>query len=142
MTRWIIPAPEWVERGENTFAYVSNGTRHGLIAQTAGRVWIVECAGDSARKLSQPEARAWVEARVMEAMGATPLDMPELSPADTVMTAEQIADRAWNEAIEAALNATKRVAEVSRELGDISSATALANVYERLLALKRGDGNE
>ena len=125
MTKWIIPAPVWVgnhlQQSGNVLAAL-----HGPYADPTP--WYV--AYDNAKHWfhTEAEARSWVEGKVMEAMGATPLDMPELaSPAvvTTVMAAEIIADRAWNQAVLAA-------ASLFIDVGD----------RMRILALKRGDGNE
>ena len=69
--RWIIPAPVWRRLADNTFACYVAGERCGLIGITRDGSWLAEARGEAKSCLIQFEARAWVEARVMEAMGAT-----------------------------------------------------------------------
>ena len=68
MSKWVIPAPEWVG---NHLQQIGNvlAALHGPYADPTP--WYV--AYDNAKHwfYTEPEARAWVEARVMEAMGAT-----------------------------------------------------------------------
>jgi hypothetical protein len=86
MAKWVIEAPRWEASG----SYVHANTRLGSIWQREdypGFLASVYCG----KALTVPfeneaEARAWVEARVIKAMGATPHDP----------------DAEWNAAIEAA----------------------------------------
>ena len=136
MAKWNIPAPEWtfdpvcdqwilrINDAHAAFVRVSNGAIEIVIWDVDDTSLARKAEGsiDKAKELALAEA--------MDVLGATPLDMPELSPADTVMTAEQVADRPWNEAIEAAAVVVERW----------NSEAAMAAPGIR--ALKRGDGNE
>ena len=141
MSKWIIPAPKWEASG----SYVQANTRLGSIWERENYPGFLASAycGKALTVAfdTEAEARAWVEKAVMEAMGATPLDMPELSPADKLMTAEEAAHRAWNEAIEAAaFRAWSTGMELymkktdAREIGSKCASV--------IRALTRGDGNE
>jgi hypothetical protein len=71
MAKWIIDAPVWHKLDDNVFACFVARERCGLISATRHGSWFAEARGDAECFPSQSEARAWVEARVMEAMGAT-----------------------------------------------------------------------
>ena len=72
MTKWIIPAPVWVEQNGVASLVDRAGHMLGAIWPTRLGTWIAERDGHGKRFMTKAEARAWVEARVMEAMGILP----------------------------------------------------------------------
>ena len=72
MSKWLIPAPVWVQNplGEWLFIDTENRMLGGVWLDL---VWQATAMG-ACPKLAPPteaEARAWVEAEVMKALGAT-----------------------------------------------------------------------
>jgi hypothetical protein len=114
MTKWIIDAPTW----SGSALYSRSEYLLGWIEHHQGEekpwygFWKFEGIQTRKRFFTEAEARTWVEARVMEAMGAT-VHKPE-----------------WNDAIEAAAVRVQRW----------NSEAAMAAPAIR--ALKRGGGDE